>query len=120
MQAGEVFGSQMHDEIFIEDGKYFRKTNNAGGIEGGVSNGESVVVKATMKPIPTMKKPLSTIDFKDNSQAEAHFERSDVCAVHSCAVVVESMVAIILVDAFLEKFGKDNLSEIKTNYLNRR
>ena len=120
VQAGEIFGSQVHDEIFIEGQKYFRKTNNAGGIEGGMTNGENVVVKATMKPIPTMQKPLSTVDFNDNSQTEAHFERSDVCAVQSCAVVVESMVACVLLDAFLEKFGKDNIFEIKTNYSNRK
>lgn len=121
VKSGEVFGSEMHDEIFIEKlsrdkAKYFRKTNNAGGIEGGMTNGEDLVVKATMKPIPTMKKPLATVDFKDNTQSEAHFERSDVCAVSACAVVGEAMIACILADAFLEKFGKDNITEIKNNY----
>jgi len=119
VKSAEVFGSQMHDEIFIENGKYIRKTNNAGGIEGGMTNGENLVIKACMKPIPTMKKPLSTVDFSDNSQTEAHFERSDVCAVYSCAVVAEAMVACVLVDEFLNKFGKDNITEIKTNYSNR-
>lgn len=114
-----VFGSEMHDEIFIEDNRYLRKTNNAGGLEGGMTNGEDLVIKATMKPIPTLKKSLSTIDFNDNSQTEAHFERSDVCAVHACAVVAEAMIACVLVDAFLDKFGKDNISEIKNSYLNR-
>lgn len=114
-----ISGSQVHDEIFFENEKYLRKTNNAGGIEGGMTNGENLVVKATMKPIPTLKKPLSTIDFKDNSSTEAHFERSDVCAVHACAVVAESMIACVLLDSFLEKFGKDNFSEIKNNYSNR-
>lgn len=116
-KSAGIMGSDMHDEIFVENNKYFRKTNNAGGIEGGMSNGENLVIKATMKPIPTMKKPLSTIDFKDKSQTEAHFERSDVCAVSACAVVAESAIACVLVDAFLEKFGKDNLSEIKNSYL---
>lgn len=116
VKSAEVFGSEMHDEIFIENNKYFRKTNNAGGIEGGMTNGENLVVKATMKPIPTMKKPLSTIDFKDNSQCEAHFERSDVCAVSACAVVAEAMIACVLVDAFLDRFGKDNISQIKNGY----
>lgn len=119
-QSARTLGSQMHDEIFVENGKYVRKTNNAGGIEGGMTNGEKLVVKASMKPIPTMKKSLSTVDLKDNSQAEAHFERSDVCAVSSCAVVAEAMIACVLVDEFLEKFGKDNISEIKTNFSNRR
>lgn len=123
VKSGEVFGSEMHDEIFIEEissenSKYIRKTNNAGGIEGGMTNGEDVVVKATMKPIPTMKKPLATVDFKDNTQSEAHFERSDVCAVLACAVVAEAMIACVLADAFLDKFGKDNLAEIKKNYSN--
>jgi len=118
VESADVFGSEMHDEIFIENGKYFRKTNNAGGIEGGMTNGEKLVVKATMKPIPTMRKPLCTIDFKDQTQTEAHFERSDVCAVSACAVVAEAMIACVLVDAFLDRFGKDNLSQIKMNYKN--
>lgn len=117
--CAEVFGSEMHDEIFIENGKYFRKTNNAGGLEGGMTNGADLVIKATMKPIPTLKKPLSTIDFKDNSQSEAHFERSDVCAVSACSVVAEAVIACVLTDAFLDKFGKDNISEIKNCYSNR-
>jgi len=116
-KSAEVFGSEMHDEIFIdENGKTFRKTNNAGGIEGGITNGENLEISATMKPIPTLKKPLSTIDFKDNSQCEAHFERSDVCAVHACAVVAEAMSACIVLDALLDRFGKDNFSQIKLAY----
>lgn len=118
VKSAEVLGSEMQDEIFF-DGKYYRKTNNAGGIEGGVTNGENLVVKCTMKPIPTLRKPLSTVDFKDNTQTEAHFERSDVCAVYSCAVIAESMIACVLADAFLDKFGKDNISDIKNCYLNR-
>ena len=118
VECANVYGSEMHDEIFIEDDKYLRKTNNAGGLEGGMTNGEDLVVKATMKPIPTLKKPLSTIDFKDNSQTEAHFERSDVCAVYACSVVAEAMIASVLMDAFFEKFGNDNISEIKKCYLN--
>lgn len=117
--CAEAFGSEVHDEIFIKDGEYFRKTNNAGGIEGSMTNGEDLIIKAVMKPIPTMKKPLSTIDFKDKSQSEAHFERSDVCAVCACSVVAESMVACVLADAFLDKFGKDNFLEIKNSYENR-
>lgn len=119
VKSAEVFGSQMHDEIYFENRKYFRKTNNAGGIEGGMTNGEKLVVKASMKPIPTMKKPLSTVDFADNSQVQAHFERSDVCAVSACAVVAEAMIACVLVDEFLNKFGKDNVVEIKKNYSNK-
>lgn len=117
--SADAFGSEMHDEIFVDENeKYFRKTNNAGGIEGGMTNGEDVVVKVTMKPIPTMKKPLSTVDFKDKTQSEAHFERSDVCAVGACAVVAEAMIACTLIDAFLDRYGKDNFSQIKINYNN--
>lgn len=119
IESAKIFGSEMHDEIFVENGKYFRKTNNAGGLEGGMTNGEDLVVRVTMKPIPTLKKPLSTIDFNDNSQTEAHFERSDVCAVSACTVVAEAMIACVLADAFLDKFGKDNISEIKSCYFNR-
>lgn len=119
VKSGDVSGSKMHDELFIENDRYYRKTNNAGGIEGGMTNGEEIIVKATMKPIPTLKKSLSTIDFKDNSQTEAHFERSDVCAVFACSVVAEAMIACVLLDCFLDKFGKDNLLEIQKNYSNR-
>lgn len=118
-ECANIYGSEMHDELFIENDKFIRKTNNAGGLEGGMTNGENLVIKAVMKPIPTLKKPLSTVDFKDNSQSEAHFERSDVCAVYSCSVVAEAMIAIVLVDSFLEKFGNDNITEIKNGYSNR-
>lgn len=119
VESANVLGSKMHDEMFVENGNIVRKTNNAGGLEGGMTNGEDLVVNATMKPIPTLKKPLSTVDLKDNSQTEAHFERSDVCAVYACSVVAEAMIAIVLVDAFLEKFGNDNIKEIKLGYKNR-
>ena len=115
-QAAVLKGSQMHDEIFIENDKYTRKTNNAGGIEGGMSNGEDIVLKVTMKAIPTMIKPLNSVDIKTKEPYSAHFERSDTCAVEACAVVGEAMSAIILADAFLEKFGGDSLEEIKRNY----
>lgn len=118
-ECANVLGSEMHDELFIENDKFVRKTNNAGGLEGGMTNGEDLVVKAVMKPIPTLKKALSTVDFKDNSQTQAHFERSDVCAVYSCSVVAEAMIAAVLVDAFFEKFGNDNITEIKNSYSNR-
>ncbi len=117
-KAASLKGSQMHDEIFYENGKYFRKTNNAGGIEGGMTNGEDVVLTATMKAIPTMKKPLRSVDIETKEPYEAHFERSDTCAVEACAVVAEAMCAIVLADAFLEKFGGDSLEEIKQNYEN--
>lgn len=115
-EAAELLGSKMHDEIFIADNKIFRKTNNAGGIEGGMTNGEPIIVKAVMKPIPTMRTPLKTVDLYKKEQTEAHFERSDTCAVPACAVVAEARIAWILVDELLEKFGGDSLNEIKKNY----
>jgi len=117
VDSAHLRGSQMHDEIFVGRNKEtYRQTNNAGGIEGGISNGETLVVKGTMKPIPTMKKALSTVDLKNNTSALAHFERSDVCAVPACAVVAEARVAIILVDELLTKIGGDNLVEMKAHY----
>ena len=105
-------GSEYHDEIYLENGKIIRKTNNAGGIEGGMTNGEPLVVKAVMKPIPTLRKPLNTIDIQTMNECQAHFERSDTCAVEACAVVMEARIACVLVQEILEKFGGDNKQEI--------
>ncbi len=120
--VAQTLGSNTHDEIFVHDGKYVRKTNNAGGIESGISNGENIVITASMKAIPTMKKALNSIAIDKKEEVQAHFERSDTCAVSACAVVAEAMVAIVLADAMLEKFSHDSLSEMKVNfhnYLNR-
>ena len=127
MAGASLPGSAVHDEIFSGSrrsnplhGKFLlpfhRKTNRAGGIEGGMSNGEPVVVRAAMKPIPTQAVPLRTITTGDWKATTAHKERSDVCAVPACSVVAEAMVAIVLADAFLEKFGGDSLPEIQYNY----
>ena len=113
VDAASLKGSQMHDELFVKNKTVYRNTNNAGGIEGGMTNGETLVIKGTMKAIPTMRKALATIDIKDLKPASAHFERSDTCAVPACAVVAEARVAIILADALLEKLGGDNLQELK-------
>ena len=115
-KAGELYGSNVHDEIFFEKNKITRNTNNAGGLEGGMTNGEPLVVTITMKPIPTMKTPLKSIDFKTKESIDAHFERADVCAVPACGVVAEAMCAIILANAFMEKFGQDNLNDIKNSF----
>ena len=109
-------GSAYHDEIFINNGEIERKTNNAGGVEGGMTNGEDLVVFGVMKPIPTMKTPLKTVDSKTKEETEAHFERSDVCAVEACSVVAEARVAWILADEILHKFGGDSLEELRKNY----
>lgn len=117
VEAAHLKGSQMHDEIFVDKSKsVYRQTNNAGGIEGGMTNGEAVVIKGTMKPIPTMRKSLATVDLKDMTPTNAHFERSDTCAVPACAVVAEARVAIILVDELLAKIGGDSLVEMKAHY----
>ncbi len=117
-------GSLVHDEIYFdkrriqsgEQSGFFRKTNNAGGIEGGISNGEPIIVRAAMKPIPTLYKPLKSVDIDSKEPFEATVERSDVCAVPAAAVVAEAVVAIEIANAFLEKFGGDSISEIKRNY----
>lgn len=109
-------GSETHDPFVLKEGKICRTSNNAGGIEGGMTNGETLVVRGAMKAIPTMKTPLPTVDIKDMTEAEAHFERSDACAVPACAVVAEARVAMVLVDEFLDKFGGDSYKEIKAHY----
>ena len=91
-EASKLFGSSVHDEILYSDG-YMRKTNNAGGIEGGMTNGEPIVVRAAMKPIPTLYKPLKSVDIRTKAQTDAVVERSDVCAVPACSVVCEAVVA---------------------------
>ncbi len=116
VEAGNLLGSKMHDEVFYENGNVFRKTNNAGGIEGGMTNGEPLSVSITMKPIPTMKTPLHSIDLITKEEIEAHFERADVCAVPACGVVAESMCAYVLLNAIFEKFGCDNFNEIIANF----
>ena len=106
-----VTGSRMHDPIIWQDG-YRRETNHAGGIEGGMSNGEALWLRAAMKPIPTLCVPLSTVDMEDHTPAQAHAERSDVCAVPAAAVVGEAVVAWTLATCVLEKFGGDNLLDV--------
>ena len=116
VDAASLKGSQMHDEIFVKNKNIYRHTNNAGGLEGGMTNGEALVIKGTMKAIPTMRKPLATVDIKDMQPATAHFERSDTCAVPACAVVAEARIAIILADELLTKIGGDNFVEMKAHY----
>jgi len=110
-------GSQVHDEIFWgkKDG-FYRKTNLAGGIEGGISNGENIVLRAAMKPIPTLMKPLRSVDLATKKPFKAGVERSDVCAVPAAGVVAEAAIAFELAWAMIEKFGGDNIEEMKRNY----
>jgi chorismate synthase len=112
-------GSRVHDEILPSGGGRdtpLRPTNNAGGLEGGVTNGEDVRVTGFMKPIATLMKPLRSVDMRTLDEAPAAIERSDVCAVPAAAVVGEAMVAFVLADAFLEKFGGDSIEEIARHY----
>jgi chorismate synthase len=111
-------GSRVHDEILPPAAAEapIRPTNNAGGLEGGVTNGQDVRVTGFMKPIATLMKPLRSVDLNTMSEAPAAIERSDVCAVPAAAVVGEAMVAFVLADAFLEKFGGDSIDEIQRHY----
>ena len=108
-------GSVAHDEIVREDGVVHRLTDRAGGIEGGMSNGEVLRVRAAMKPISTVPKALRTIDVATGDAATAHHQRSDVCAVPAAGVVAEAMVALVIAGAVLEKFGGDSVTETKRN-----
>lgn len=112
---GGKFGSEVMDEIFY-DKFFYRKTNHMGGIEGGVSNGMPIVVKATMKPIPTLRKPLKSVDVFTKEATSASYERSDVCAVPAASVIGEAVLAWHIAEAFLEKFGGDSLKEVESNF----
>ncbi len=119
VQAGEafeiakVFGTEAHDEIFFEqDHGFIRKTNRAGGLEGGITNGEEIRIRAAMKPLSTLMKPLHSVDVVSKREEEAVVERSDVCSVPAAGVVGEAMLALVLTDALLEKFSSDSLPEL--------
>jgi len=110
-------GSEVMDEIYYQKDKlFYRKTNNAGGVEGGMTNGMPLVIKCAMKPIPTLKKPLTSVDIKTKETVKAVYERSDVCAVPSASVIAEAMSALVIADAFLEKFSGDSINETMNNY----
>ena len=113
-------GSEVHDEIFISDGKIFRKTNRAGGFEGGMTNGEPLIIRAAMKPIPTLMKPLQTVDIATKIATTASKERSDTCAIWAACVVGEAMAAIVTADTFVDKFGGDALCDTLANLKNYR
>ena len=107
-------GSQIHDEMFLDAaGKVYRKTNRAGGLEGGMTNGEKLVVKAAMKPIPTLMQPLHSIDIESHEEVLACKERSDTCAVSAASVVGEAMTAFVMAQAICDKFGSDAMVDLK-------
>ncbi len=115
-EAARRPGSKVHDEIILDEKNGFvRKTNNAGGLEGGMTTGMPLIITVAMKPIPTLTIPLNTVNLDTLELAEASKERSDACAVPAAAVVGESEVALVLANAYLEKFGSDNMTDIKAN-----
>jgi chorismate synthase len=120
VKLGDVLGSEAHDEIAFDahdrtngSGGFERKTNRAGGLEGGITNGAPLIVKATMKPISTLAKPLESVDMDTKQPSRAAYERSDVCAVPACAVIAEACVAHCLADAALETYGGDTIDDFK-------
>ena len=109
-------GSEAHDEMFLgENDSVVRRTNRAGGLEGGMTNGEDIVIRAVMKPVPTLMKPLHSVDIEKKTPVLASKERSDVCAVPAASVVGEAMAAFVLAEAFIEKFDSDNMRDMKAD-----
>jgi chorismate synthase len=113
-QIAGVPGSEAHDEIFYSEQRgYYRETNRAGGLEGGMTNGEPLVVRGAMKPLPTLTKPLRSVDIATHEPAEALRERTDSCTVPAAGVVGEAMVALVLADAYRQKFGGDHIDDVR-------
>jgi chorismate synthase len=124
-EAARRPGSQVHDEIAFDESKrntpslgFTRTTNNAGGLEGGMTNGQPIVVRGAMKPISTLGKPLKSVDLNTRQPSEAGWERSDISAISAASVIMENVVAFEVARAFLEKFGGDSITEVRTNYDN--
>lgn len=116
-RLGAIFGSEAHDEIFYDRERgYYRKTNRAGGMEGGMTNGADLVVRVTMKPIATLMRPLASVNMKTKKPEKAEYERSDICVVPAGSVIGEAITAYEVADAFLEKFGGDSIQEIRRNH----
>ena len=124
--AAQSFGSEVHDAIgYTANGngaeagrhtKFTRERNNAGGIEGGISNGEDIVVRGYLKPISTLRRPLESVTYESREATKAAYERSDVCVVPAAGVAAEAMVAFVIARLALEKFGGDSALELKRNY----
>jgi len=111
----EKFGSEIHDEIGHDGEIFSRYTNNAGGIEGGMSNAQPIILHMAMKPIPTLIKPLRSVDIHTKESKDAHKERTDSCAVPAASIIAESMLCFVLADALLEKFGGDSMDQLKAH-----
>jgi chorismate synthase len=112
------FGSQVHDEIVFKSGEFSRSSNYAGGIEGGISNGLPIIVRAGMKPISTLMKPLMSLDLRNQKKVKSRIERSDYVAVPSASVIAEGMVSWVIANHFLRKYGGDSIQETRNNYNN--
>ncbi len=119
-ECADLPGSRVHDEIYLTDGRLGRRTNNAGGIEGGVSNGEDIIIRAALKPIPTVMRGLNTVDIRTGAAAKSSPERSDVCAVPAAGVVLESVAAFVIADKLLETLGGDRMDEVKERFYKKR
>lgn len=115
-EAGRRTGHNVHDEITYENDTFKRRTNRAGGLEGGMTTGMPLIIRGVMKPIPTMLKALKTADLESKEETETRYERSDVCALPRAVVVAESVIAPVLANAVLDKFGGDSMEEIKERY----
>ena len=115
LSSGEKFGSEVHDEIGWDGKNYKRFSNNAGGIEGGMSNAMPIIAKIAMKPIPTLIKSLRSVDIHTKEKKGAHKERTDSCAVPAASIIAESMMCIVLADVILEKFGGDSLKQLRAH-----
>jgi chorismate synthase len=121
-EAAARLGSEVQDEIFFApDGdparkRFYRRTNHAGGLEGGMTNGEDVVARVAVKPLSTLMRPLQTVDVRTKQPARAMVERTDICVVPAVAVIAEAVAAMVFAQAFLERFGSDNMAQIETNY----
>lgn len=122
IECGRRFGSQVHDPIIIDerDQSISRASNNAGGLEGGITNGQPLIATITMKPISTLLSALDSVDLKTRESAKARTERSDICAVPAASIVAEAVIALILAQAFLEKFGGDHIDDVRMAFENRR
>ena len=115
-EGAKRFGFETHDEIFYEDGRFVRKTNRAGGLEGGMSNGQPIIVRGAMKPISTQYAPMASVDLLTKEPFKASIERSDICSVPAAGVIGEAVVAFEIARALREKFGGDSLDEMARNY----
>ena len=109
-------GSMVHDQMFNKDGNIKRKTNNSGGLEGGMSNSEALILKMTMKPLSSLVKPLNSVDINTKKNTKAHRERSDSCAVPAASIIAENTLSFVLADSILNKFGGDSMKQLQAHY----